>query len=221
MYINVVDTESRYMYTICTLCACESRASEIWILCGATHVQYFSKDEIHLRGEFVESKRELEGWAERERRTRPKISQREKNKWMGVLFCACSLLLLLLRRRAVGYRLSASRSTHQICHHPIISAHPGPKQRTDIWCATTRDKTKANTKNTFSSKASPRVYDCRACTSPQNTHYTRTRTYTHTHTHTFGFGEWLEWCRETKLPPILFSKPIISSRASDFIRDNA
>lgn len=32
-----------------------------------------------------------------------------------------------------------------------------------------------------------------------------------------------EWCtyRETKLPPILFSKPIISSRASDFIRDSA
>lgn len=59
------------------------------------------------------------------------------------------------------------------------------------------------------------AYTVVACGSPQNAH-------ANTRTHVGWLRRsWIEWYRETKLPPILFSKPIISSRASDFVRVTA
>lgn len=122
------------------------------------------------------------------------------------------LFVLLICRWWIGYLLRKVYVHNMRRRHPIISAHPGPKQRTDIICAATRPK-QIPKKRYLLSKASG-AYTVVACGSPQTAH-------AHTLDAFVSSGSGDVYTRKTKLPPILFSKPIISSRASDFVRVTA
>lgn len=182
------------------MCICVARA-KIWILWRHTHVPYFPKAQIHLHS--VESSG-----------TNTKITRTTTNEDGSFVRVGMCVWVHCFFWYAAGYRLSASQNIHT--KYAIILSYPLIQAVNSVPMYLMRDnETKSKYQKYLSSKTVAYTVVSRVAARK-----------IHTHAYTNEIGRCLrrvarERCRETKLPPILFSKPIISSRASDFIRDSA